>query len=916
MSGIRKVKTSPKMFVSDPKKLKKIVLKSLNRISDIVGATMGPGGRNVLIESDYPGMPNKSTKDGVTVFKALGSANSFEHVIIEHTRDAAQRTATEAGDGPQPLYAKVLTPRGFVEMKDLKEGSEICGTDETVQTVVGVYPKGVREIYEVELADHKIVECCADHLWSVTTLTGKTETKTTASLMEDYRKVKNGYPCHKYYLPITTVEFEENTKEMPLDPYLVGLLLGDGSLSGTGSIELSLGIKKKHVLDKIVLPNGIVATATLVENKNYYRVKISGSTPEGLYISDIVKSIGLFGTHSDTKFIPKSYLYSSVSSRKAVLQGLIDTDGHINNRGLFEYSTVSESLYEDFRTLTQSLGIVTFSYLMARKDETSYSNTPIYKFSELKGYKNGDKIVGIRPTGRFTEMQCIKVSNPNNLYITDNFVVTHNTTTSSVLSAAMVANLYDFSERNPKLSPQKIAREVSKVVRTDLVAAIQKKAIKIEFGKNEHLLKQVARISANGDEDMADAVIKAFELIGFSDSSHVTIKELTGPYGFDVSIIEGFPIAIGLEESMGKFFNVFVNDVANQRLYLEKPKFLLYDGHLSDLITLHGILEKFGETFTQGNTDYKNLIVMAHGFGDSVITHLSYNFANPETINVVPMLTPKVGFINAQTHFLQDLAAFTNGKVFGLKDSVAQAEIRDLGVADSFESSRFRSTVVGTPDEINVSVRVDQLKNQRKNPESIAEGMWLDERIGKLTNGIAKLTIYGGSNGELKENSDRAEDAVCSVRAAIQKGALAGGARTLIDLALMVENGDYPPHIKEVLTPSLMTPIVRILENAGYSDEEASGVIEKLIENPDLVYDVEKQVFGKAEDLGLYDSVPAVEEALKNATSIATIMGSIGGLICYPRNSQEELEEFEEQEHFRNAVENPDMFENEANDRI
>src|SRR5271165_2203402 len=95
----RKAKTAPKIFEIDAKFLKNKVLKTMFRVSEAVGRTLGPGGRNILIESDYPGIPNKNTKDGVTVFKSLGAIDPYEHLIIEQARDVAQRTATEAGDG-------------------------------------------------------------------------------------------------------------------------------------------------------------------------------------------------------------------------------------------------------------------------------------------------------------------------------------------------------------------------------------------------------------------------------------------------------------------------------------------------------------------------------------------------------------------------------------------------------------------------------------------------------------------------------------------------------------------------------------------------------------------------------------------------------------------------------------------------
>jgi chaperonin GroEL len=587
---IRKVKTSPKMFVSDPARIKAIVLEAMDEISQVVGATLGPSGKNVLIESDYPGIPNKNTKDGVTVFKSLGHSNSYKHLIIEQTRDAAQRTASEAGDG---------------------------------------------------------------------------------------------------------------------------------------------------------------------------------------------------------------------------------------------------------------------------------------------------------------------------------------TTTATVLASAMVQYLHEFCENNRKYSPQKAAREMSKIVREQLIPKIRERAIKIDTD-NQHLLKMVAKISANGDEDMATAVIKAFELVGYGESSHVTIKELSGPYGYEVGLIEGFPIPIGYEESIGKFHSVFINDQGNQRCVLENPLFLLYDGQINDIVQFSALFEALGRAYVEeGKTEYKNLVIFAHGYSDHVLTQLAYNFGNPNTMNIVPIVTPMAQFINSQLQFLMDVSAFTGAKVFGLKDKVMNATPEDLGKGmEIFEAYRFRSTIVGNPDEVNVEVRADQLRKQKETAESQAEKTWLEERLGKITNGIAKLTIYGGSNGELKEAHDRCEDAVCAVRSAISKGALPGGCRVLIDLAIHL-SAEYPENdvVTEILIPSLLTPINRLLDNAGYTSEESMEISEKLMDNPDLVYDVENQQFGRAEELGVFDSAPAVEEALKNAVSIATVMGTIGGIVAYPRDDAYERSEAKEDAAFKRAVDNPEQFVNEADQR-
>jgi chaperonin GroEL len=375
---------------------------------------------------------------------------------------------------------------------------------------------------------------------------------------------------------------------------------------------------------------------------------------------------------------------------------------------------------------------------------------------------------------------------------------------------------------------------------------------------------------------------------------------------------------MGFEESIGKLHTAFINDTANQRCFLEKPLFLLYDGNMNDLMAVLPLMENLGKKYIEeGNSDYKNIVIFSHGYSENVLTQLAFNFSNPNTLNVLPMITPMQQFLNSQTHFLHDLAAFTGAKVFGLKDQVHQATLNDLGKGmETFEAYRFRSTVVGDPDPINVEFRADELKTMMQSAEGAAEKILLEERIGKITNGIAKLTIYGGSNGELKEAHDRCEDAVCAVRSAITYGAVPGGCRLSIDMALKLQQElpDGDP-AKEVLLPSLMALPMKLLDNAGYRDGQGEEIIEKLIENGDILYDIENELFGKAEELGLFDAAKAVSESLSNAVSIACILGTMGGIVAFPRDPVFERSEAKADSEYMKTVADPTQFVNEANER-
>lgn len=492
------------------------------------------------------------------------------------------------------------------------------------------------------------------------------------------------------------------------------------------------------------------------------------------------------------------------------------------------------------------------------------------------------------------------------------------TTSSTILAAEFTKNLYKFCKENPKYPPQKVARIINKLLNQKFLPYIDKNAIKISGKKkNFHLLERVANVSANGDEDMAKAVMSAFEMTGYSQGSHITIQQLSGPSDkYEVNLIEGFPVSMGYEESIGKFNPAFINDKGKLRCLLEKPLFILFDGKITDIIQMNKALEHIGTEYVNGNSDFKNVVVVAHGFSDQVLTSLSYNFNDPNTINVVPFKTPIVGIINSETQFLLDLAAFTGAKIFDMNNPInSVSDPSDFGRGmERIEIYRFRSTVIGDPDPTLIELRADEIKQQSKQAASKQEKILLEERLGKLTSGIAELKLYGSSMGELKEKADRAEDAVLAVRSTLVDGCLAGGCRTLINLALTL-NEENDPIIKQVVVPSLFAPFYKLLENAGYNPEEIEDTLNKMVKDTEYVLNVETGEFGDAHKLGIFDAMQAVRQSLINSVSIASTLGTCGGLIVQPRIRELELQDAKEEANFRRTLNNAENMINEANER-
>jgi len=255
----------------------------------------------------------------------------------------------------QPLSSKILTPLGWKLMKDIKIGDSISGLDGKIQSVLGVYPQGVRDVYKVTMSDGSYVMCDKEHLWSVNKYNSRHSGKKDSNGINRYvsdksfetiplsemigkeklkGKRKNG--LNNFMLPsISAIQFSESNT--PICPYLLGVILGDGCITTKDTLRICSG---DDSLVEDISSNEFVGNHTL---------RYRGGNTKGIFDirlkADIMKpliDLSLFGCRSNNKFIPDLYLYNSINTRIEILKGLMDTDGTVDRYGLMSYCTVSE----------------------------------------------------------------------------------------------------------------------------------------------------------------------------------------------------------------------------------------------------------------------------------------------------------------------------------------------------------------------------------------------------------------------------------------------------------------------------------------------------------------------------------------------------------------------------------------------
>ncbi|GIK97205.1 MAG: replicative DNA helicase [Alphaproteobacteria bacterium] len=349
----------------------------------------------------------------------------------------------------QPLNAPVLTPSGWRAIGEMRPGDELASVDGERNHVVGVFPQGVKQIFRVTMSDGRSAECCAEHLWRVHYRDWPSprvlSTTEIAKLLSRER--------YRHRLWIDTHEGAFGHEDpLPIDPWLLGALLGDGNLTETTPRLSTASPEILRAVSAALGGNMIVVAAggydyRLRQNADHRRSGRQGVWPNPL--KEALRGLVLWGLKSEDKFIPDLYLTAARSSRLALLRGLLDTDGWVERWGTVRFSTASERLARGVAELVRSIG----GWCRISRKQPSYVTDgerrialPAYvctihvehpkelftlpekrdRAPESYCRRRRPVILSVEPT-REAEARCIAVSHPSRLYITSEHVVTHNT---------------------------------------------------------------------------------------------------------------------------------------------------------------------------------------------------------------------------------------------------------------------------------------------------------------------------------------------------------------------------------------------------------------------------------------------------------------------------------------------------------
>ena len=424
------------------------------------------------------------------------------------------------------------------------------------------------------------------------------------------------------------------------------------------------------------------------------------------------------------------------------------------------------------------------------------------------------------------------------------------TTTATILTQAIVTE--GLKNVTAGSNPMDLKRGIDKAVST-VVEHIKKNAEQV--GDNYDKIEQVATVSANNDPEIGKLLADAMRKV--SKDGVITIEESKSRETY-IGVVEG------MQFDRGYLSGYFVTDTEKMECVMENPLILIYDKKISNIKDFLPILQPAAETG-------RPLLVIAEDVDSEALTTLVVNRLRGG-LKICAVKAP--GFGDRRKAMLEDIAVLTGGVVIseekGLK--LEQATMDMLGSADKVVVGKDNTTVVnGAGNKEDIQARIAQIKNEIQNTTSSYDKEKLQERLAKLSGGVAVLYVGANSEVEMKEKKDRVDDALCATRAAIEEGIVVGGGTTYIraldDLAeLKGDNQDEQTGIN-IVKNAIEAPLRQIVFNAG---GEGAVVVQKVREGKgDFGYNARKDEYEDLRKAGIVDPAKVARVALENAASIA-----------------------------------------------
>lgn len=433
------------------------------------------------------------------------------------------------------------------------------------------------------------------------------------------------------------------------------------------------------------------------------------------------------------------------------------------------------------------------------------------------------------------------------------------TTTSTLLAQVMTAKgmkLVDDKGANPMILKKGIEKAVEEVVKE-----LKSKAKPI---KSHEEIKQVATISA-GDIEIGEKIAEALDKVG--RDGVVTVEEGKG-FTIDIEYKDG------MEFDKGYASPYFVTDASKMEAEIDNPYILLTDKKISSIQELLPFLEKFVKLS-------KNLVIIADEIEGEALAVLVVNKLKG-TFNVLAIKAP--GFGDRRKEMLNDIAVLTGGTVISddLGKKLESIEIEDLGQAEKVWADKDNARVIGGKgDKEEIKKREELIRNQIKTTDSDYDKEKLQERLAKLTGGVAQINVGAATEIELNEKKERVKDAVGATKAAVEEGIVPGGETALLRAREVIKKLKLEGDEKlgaELVYESLEEPIKWLAKNAG---DDEKKVLDKVLSSKDndFGYNALTGEFGSLTKMGIVDPVKVTRSALENAASVAKTVTTTEGLV-------------------------------------